>query len=200
MILLFLVFWFWVLVQFDIVSYGTGPYYAQFDVRFPDDQGTGSFVVELPSRKELPHSVFTFLEWVGSNLYDGTAFVSQRTGETVLQIDAIPDRSSKWIATYGALGYEESSALGFAEHSAAYVCQRHSMGFLGRGPALAIYMSDDAVMNTEIQSCLGRVIRGGKVLEHVQVVLGEGKDVEIVQVRRRLLTADESARRSDDEL
>jgi len=39
------------------------------------------FVIEISTRKHLPHSIYTFLTLVESNLYnDGAAFLSTRNG------------------------------------------------------------------------------------------------------------------------
>jgi cyclophilin family peptidyl-prolyl cis-trans isomerase len=164
-------------------SYGKGPYYAEFRLQFPERSGTDSFVVEFPSRKELPHSVFTFMGLVESELYDGTSILSKRDG--AMRIGGNPQHEARLSQRYKALGYGES-ALSFVESSpsslSSFPCRRHSVGFLGRGPALEIHVSDRHV-NDQDRTCLGRVVQGIHVLERVEASMEKGEVVDIVQVR-----------------
>ena len=164
-------------------SFGRGPYYAQFEIksgRFDVDW----FVVEISSKHDLPHSVYTFLAMMEAKLFDGTVFVSHySSANTDHQVLRMERGKAKLTRRYKALGYDEA-ALSFLETSDAFPCQQYSMGFAGRGPALEFYMTDDDVgRNKSEQSCLGRVTRGMGALGKVQAAIREGKTIEIVQVR-----------------
>jgi cyclophilin family peptidyl-prolyl cis-trans isomerase len=160
-------------------SHGQGPYYLEFHLQFPDGAGTDSFVVEFPSRKELPHSVFTFIDLVESKLYDDTSILSK--GDGAMRIGASPQHMSRLSQRYKALGYGKS-ALSFIESSQSFPCRRHSVGFVGRGPGLEIHTSDHNVHDQD-RTCLGRVVHGMNVLARVEALIEHGEVVDIAQVR-----------------
>ena len=62
--------------------FGKGPYYVKFVINQKiTEEIQYFFVIEIPYRKELPHSIYTFLTLVESNLYNnGAAFLSARDG------------------------------------------------------------------------------------------------------------------------
>jgi cyclophilin family peptidyl-prolyl cis-trans isomerase len=178
--------------------HGKGPFYAQFFLKFVGSTDLESFVVEFPSLRELPHSVYTFLDLVEYKLYDGTAFLFSDNG--VLRIGGSPSasNSARLAQRYKTHGYDES-ALFFVEVSNTYYCRRHSVGFVGRGPGLALYLSsaaDYTDRDSETQgreapkTCLGRVVRGMKTLSHVETAIDKGQVVDIVEVKH--LKLDES--------
>ena len=74
------------LIQKLMISYsyrfGKGPYYVKFVInQMTIETPQLFFVIEIPSRKVLPHSIYTFLTLVESKLYnDGAAFLSARDG------------------------------------------------------------------------------------------------------------------------
>jgi cyclophilin family peptidyl-prolyl cis-trans isomerase len=154
-----------------------GPYYAQFVLKFPDQLENDSFVVELPSRKELPHSVFTFLDLADSKLFDETTFLFN-DDDNVMRVGGGGQKAAQ---RFKAQGYGESVLL-FNEFSAAYACRKDSVGFLGRGPGLEIYMTDAEAENQD-KACFGRVIRGMKTLQRVEANMLKGRVVDIVEVR-----------------
>ena len=169
--------------------YGKGPFYVQFFVRFPGYTDKESFVVELPSLWELPHSVSTFLELVHSKLYDGTAFLANTGGSKgILKIGGNPveKESARLERRYKQLGYEDS-ALYFTETSPAnYPCtNKYSVGFVGRGPGLEIYLSSASGDNGDAseKTCFGRVVRGMKILNRLDSITSKSNQaVDIVEV------------------
>jgi cyclophilin family peptidyl-prolyl cis-trans isomerase len=172
--------------------HGKGPFYAQFFLKFVGSTDLESFVVEFPSLRELPHSVYTFLDLIESKLYDGTAFLFSANG--VLRIGGSPSasNSARLAQRYKTHGYDESALL-FVEVSNTYYCRKHSVGFVGRGPGLALYLSssDSETQGREApKTCLGRVVRGMKTLSHVEAAIDKGQVVDIVEVKH--LKLDES--------
>ena len=148
-----------------------------------------SFIVELPSLKELPHSVFTFLELVESSLYEGTSFLWNT--DKVLRISGSENRDGVRLAQrYKDLGFGDS-ALVFAETSSAHRCRRHSMGFVARGPGLEIFLSEDSAADMD-RACFGRVVRGVKTISRIEVAMGKGQAVDVVAVRHLHLDENEN--------
>lgn len=56
------------------------------------------------------------------------------------------------------------------------------MGFVGRGPALEIHISDRNI-NDQDRTCLGRVVQGMDVLARVETSIEKKEVIDIVQVR-----------------
>ena len=176
----------------------------KFVIRLPnsddddDDDGkndnTVFFVIEISTRKQLPHSAYTFLSLVESNLYnDGAAFLSTREGGG-LQIGS----SSSSVADDGTtttiisleqklkpLGFTGESSLSFVESSTSgspLPCGEYSFGFVHRGPGLNLYLNMDTT-NTDETDCFAQVIRGQDNLQEIQSLLLEsGEPAEIVSV------------------
>ena len=99
-----------------------------------------SFIVELASLKDLPHSVYTFLDLVQSSLYEGTSFLWNK--DKVLRVSGSENKDGIRLAQrYKELGFGDS-ALFFTETSSIHRCRRHSMGFVARGPGLLQRYSD----------------------------------------------------------
>jgi cyclophilin family peptidyl-prolyl cis-trans isomerase len=169
-----------------LVSYlprhGKGPYYVEFTLKFQGHTDSASFVVELPSRKQLPHSVFTFLSLVESNLFDGTAFLS--TNDSIMNIGKNPESSALLDQKFKALGFGQS-ALSFIEDSSDFRCESFSVGFVGLGPALELFLSDD--YSSSNRSCFGIVVRGMQTLSRVETTVENGETVDIVEVRHLVL-------------
>ena len=169
--------------------YGSGPFYIQFFVKFPGyaykASDKDSFVVELPSLWELPHSVHTFLELVESKLYDGSTIASS-SNNSILSIGGNTNASTKLERQFKKYGYHDDSVLYFEESSMTYPClTKHSIGFTDHGPGLDIYMADNAVSGNEAKTCLGRVVRGMKTLGRIETVTktAGGQTVDIMEVK-----------------
>mmetsp|Transcript_14373 Transcript_14373/g.36118 ORF Transcript_14373/g.36118 Transcript_14373/m.36118 type:complete len:693 (-) Transcript_14373:101-2179(-) len=164
--------------------FGKGPYYVKFVVKLPTDDSekikTLFFVIELSSRKELPHSTYTFLTLVESNLYnDGVAFLSARAdGGLRISSGQSPDTMSL-EQKLKPLGLTDGSSLSFAE--APLPCGENSLGFVRRGPGLDIFLPSDVDNQT---GCFAQVIRGQENLQKVQSAMLEGGEpMEIVSVK-----------------
>ena len=180
--------------------FGKGPYYVKFVIRLPTaaeqqsnnndgDNNTVFFVIEISSRKLLPHSVYTFLTLVESNLYnDGAAFLST-TRDGGLQIgssrspdDGAVDTIISLEQKLKPLGLTGGSSLSFVESSTsgnALPCGEFSFGFVHRGPGLNLFLSN----TTDEIDCFARVIRGQENLHQIQSLLLEsGEPAEILSV------------------
>ena len=150
---------------------------------------TAFFVVELSFRKELPHSTYTFLTLVESNLYnDGAALLSTREGGGL----KIGSHQSNNVITLERkqkpLGLTDASSLSFAETSTSgepLPCGEYTFGFGHRGPELSLFISDEDVdeKNSETD-CFAHVIRGQENLRKIQSLLLEsGGSLEILSAK-----------------
>ena len=98
-----------------------------------------------------------------------------------MRIGGSPQQMARLSQRYKTLGYGKS-VLSFIESSPSFPCRRHSVGFVGRGPALEIHISDHHV-NDQDRTCLGRVVQGMNVLAMVETSIEKGEVVDVVQVR-----------------
>jgi cyclophilin family peptidyl-prolyl cis-trans isomerase len=157
------------------------------------------FVVEIASRKDFPHSVFTFLTLVESGMYVGTKIQPSATGE--LRIVGSDDDSLD--RKLRSLGLSSGSALSFFENSSTVTCGPNSFGFDNRGPALIFYPSSlehDPVTRT----CFGQVVRGTDTLSTIQDYRGEEpiqlSDITLLGMEVGLPAMEDISRGSNDEL
>jgi len=183
--------------------FGKGPYYVKFVVRIPsteptksgDDFGnehhnnTAFFVIELSFRKELPHSTYTFLTLVESNLYnDGAAFLSARDGGG-LKIGSRHSRDANSLERKQTpLGLTDESSISFVETSTSgepLPCGEFTFGFGHRGPGLNLFIDgkDKDEKNSDTD-CFAHVIRGQENLHKIQSLLLEsGEPLEILSAK-----------------
>lgn len=167
--------------------FGKGPYYVKFVI---NQKITGEiqyfFVIEIPYRKELPHSIYTFLTLVESNLYNnGAAFLSARDGGFQIvsnSNDGVRGGGITLEHKLKPLGMSDGSALSFQETSisGSTQCGPNSFGFAHRGPGLNLFISPN---DDEDSECFGQVIRGQDSLDILRASLLEsGSPVEILSV------------------
>jgi hypothetical protein len=182
---------------FFYFRYGKGPYYVQFTLSFQGEtDNASSFVVELPSRKELPHSVFTFLTLVEYSLYHGTAFVANNNNSdnknvfdestsTSMRIWTKPSTAVTLDQKFRALGFGNTALSFWEESSEAFPCGKHSVGFDGLGPAVEIFLSDNKASG---RTCFGKIVRfETNTLSRVEAAILEGQVVDIVKVQHLIL-------------
>jgi len=167
--------------------FGKGPYYVRFNIRLPPNEGSegeenaAMFVIELPSRKQLPHSTYALLTLVESNLYtDGAAFLFAE--EFGLQIKSSLSSGGKSLENkLKPLGLTGGSSLSFLETSTSgepMACDEFSLGFDRRGPGLNLFLSDSG---NDTGECFAKVIRGQDKLPEIKSLLLErGEPLEIV--------------------
>uniref|UniRef100_A0A7S1D247 PPIase cyclophilin-type domain-containing protein n=1 Tax=Cyclophora tenuis TaxID=216820 RepID=A0A7S1D247_CYCTE len=185
------------------MEHGKGPFVVEFKLKFPTTMGPAvepnTFGVELASLSEMPHTIFTFLDLVDLQLFDGTAFVAANA----MQMEggspghAATDRAIKLYERYAKFGYSRSP-LAFNEYSPRFPHEQFTVGFVGSpvaGPGLVINM----VNNSETRGlnehgrptspCFGKVIQGFDTLARMQSApkSADGyrlaKNIEIESVR-----------------
>lgn len=165
-------------------SFGKGPYYVKFVLNIPGQEDRTEepfFVVEVSSRKQLPHSSFTFLSLVESTFYDGASLGSAGAGTLHVGLPRTEAAALK------ALGFSAGRAMSYAEESPTLPCGPLSVGFVDRGPALLLHtlvVEAEAGGDGRSQTtCFGRVVRGEEWLPTVESsILGYGRSVEILRV------------------
>lgn len=180
-----------------MLRFGKGPYYVKFVVKLPPAESNGAdktvfFVVELPSRKELPHSTYTLLTLVESNLYnDGAAFLSAQDGGGLKIASSHSPDVISLEQKLKPLGLTGGASLSFEETSTSgkgVPCTEYSLGFDHRGPGLNLFLSDKdeagRILNDNETNCLATVIRGQDNLQKIQsLLLKNGEPMEIISAK-----------------
>lgn len=163
-------------------EYGMGPYYVQISakVRGNPDSAAWTFVVELASRMDMPHSVFTFLSLVSYEMFEGNTFLAP--DREVMTLTAKADFVENLNQKRRVLGMQESILM-FHEITTRFPCEDLSVGFQGLGPALEFYLSE----SESDKSCFGKVVRGGESLKLIRDIANLGTAVDIVQVQHLVL-------------
>lgn len=165
-----------------MIRFRGGPYYVQFTISIEGHYDKSTFVVEVPSRSQLPHSVFTFLSLIDEKLYDGFA-VSFQSNHLSFELGIQSEFGSILSNKYKALGFHES-ALSFMETSSMFRCVKNSMGFAEFGPTLKVTTaSNNKVDSIDDSVCFGRVVRGIKTLALMQLELERGSSVHVVEAK-----------------
>lgn len=131
-----------------------------------------SFVIEVPTLGQLPHSVFSFMTLVDHGVYKGAEFLST---QSIIHLDS--DEES-----VGQLGYA-TSALSLAETSTetSLTCSPYSVGFVGANGGLKIIMTNDASKHGTL-ACFGRIAQGRQTVSRIQHAGREGKTMAIKDV------------------
>ena len=163
--------------------HGKGPYYVEVFIMFEHNDDTGYFMLELPSFREMPHSVSTFLSLAQSDLYHGTAIVGSESSSNLL-VKALDEESldpSALLQKKRVLGYGDS-AISFEETSKYFGCAKNSVGFVELGPGLEFFTSEPD-NKASGRSCFAKVSGGSKVFDRIGAALTTGEKVEIVELR-----------------
>jgi hypothetical protein len=170
--------------------YGMGPYYVQITAKTRggvDDDSAVSFVVELASRRDMSHSVFTFLSLVSYEMYMGTTFVVQQESADsgVVGLSMTMDAEVAFNERRRTVGMEESILM-FPEVSSRFPCEEHSVGFQGMGPLLEFYLASPGESN-DGRSCFGKIVRGVEKLQSIQESVSNGAAMDITHMQHLLL-------------
>ena len=161
-------------------------------VKLPPSESDGDrdktvfFVIELSSRKELPHSTYTLITLVESRLYDdGTAFLSVRDDGGLRITSSNSSGKMSLEQKLKPLGLTDGSSLSFIETPSSnepLPCGDFSVGFIQRGPGLNFFLPGNDEGDNQT-GCLAQVIRGQESLQKIRSLLLEtGEPMEIVSV------------------
>ena len=164
----------WISLPLANHRYGESPYYVQFDLEIDGDEGvddTPSFVVEIETLDELPHSVFSFLTMVGSEVYKEAEFLAT---QSIIHLDSDEGKVA-------SLGYV-TSALTLVEGSSLGECAPYSVGFVGANGGLKIIMTSDTSKHGSL-ACFGRIAQGRQTVTRIQRAGREGKSVSVMGVQ-----------------
>lgn len=169
-----------------IRRYGDGPYYVKVQAKeIGGGETEHSFVIEVASRKYLPHSVFTFLTLVKYQFYNGFQVTATPRGEdTIMTAQASPERKEAATQIRKVLGMEDTILM-FEEKSTRFRCKKDSVGFDDMGSSLNWHPS--APHQRSSVACLGTVIRGTEAFAAVGAAVAAGKQIEIVQMDHLIL-------------
>lgn len=144
--------------------FGKGPYRVEVIMANANanSESSSSFVLEMISVKEMPHTVHHFLEMVEYGLWDGMTLVH---GMGVQSVHAIPQNSRGEYAQQkfdnvqlGSLPFEESGG---------YPHEKYTVSFSKRrGPDFYINLQDNTEHN-DFASCFAKVVEGFDVLDRI---------------------------------
>jgi cyclophilin family peptidyl-prolyl cis-trans isomerase len=146
-------------------KFGKGPYRVEVVMA-----NSESFVLEMISVKEMPHTVHHFLEMVEYGLWDGMTLVH---GMGVHSVHAIPQNSR---GEYAEQNFDsvQLGSLPF-EESGGYPHEKYTVSFSKRrGPDFYINLEDNTEQN-DFASCFAKVIEGFDVLDRI---LDGGDDLD----------------------
>jgi hypothetical protein len=145
-------------------------------VRGNPESTVWTFVVEVASRVDMPHSAFTFLSLVSYEVYDGHTFTAQ--DKKIMTLAPKKDYEEIVEQKRRILGMQESILM-FNEFTPRFPCEDLTLGFKGLGPTLEIHLS----ASENDQSCFGKIIRGGESLKLIRDLASRGTAVDIVEVQ-----------------
>lgn len=150
-------------------------------VRGSPDSTVWSFVVEVASRMDMPHSVFGFLSLVSYEMYEGNTFLAQ--DRKIMTLSAKADAEEILNQKRRVLGMQDSILM-FHEITPRFPCEDLTVGFQGLGPSLEFYLS---ASENDDKSCFGKVVRGAESLKLIRDIATKGTAVDIVQVQHLAL-------------
>jgi len=160
--------------------YGDGPYYVEVSPVLTDHiEADFRFIIELASRHDLPHSVFTFLSLVRYELLDGSTFLPI-DDEDAFHIERYdPEEGEEGVESFevqlDAVGLGRP-VLAVSEVTTSFPCEEGSLRFDDDfGPGLVLHLSPVPDRN-----CFGKVVRGLENLRTIQERLSYGHEVEHV--------------------
>jgi cyclophilin family peptidyl-prolyl cis-trans isomerase len=139
-------------------KFGQGPYRVQVIMG-----NSESFVLEMISVKDMPHTLHHFLDMVDYGLWDGATLVHGMGAQSFL---AIP-RNSRGEYAQQEFDNVQLGSLPFEQESVGYPHEKYTVSFSKqRGPDFYMNLQDDAKHN-EFASCFAKVVEGFDVLEKI---------------------------------
>lgn len=164
--------------------YGDGPYYIKVQAHdTKDKQNTFSFVIELASRKYLPHSVFTFLTLIKYQFFNGFLLVGGDSSSMTMR--STPSLEEALSQTRKVLGMQDTILM-FGEAAPQFLCGPNAIGFDGLGPSLQLHTAASG-NEGHSASCFGSVVRGEESFAAIAQAVAGGKTVEIIQMDHLVL-------------
>lgn len=166
--------------QVLIERFGLGPHRVEIVVQtqLTEDQPPfqKSFVVEMASMFDMPHSVYQFLDSVDQKLWDDTIFLHQRDVEHVLAV--VPIEYESQNIKHQALQDLELQTLAFHEYSPSHPHEKYTLGFAGLGPTFYINTANNTRehgpggqehhrLPDDADPCFARVVEGTEVVDEL---------------------------------
>jgi cyclophilin family peptidyl-prolyl cis-trans isomerase len=150
-----------------IAKYGAGVHRVQLELEFPDSaEGPNTIVMELAPLELMPHSVFTFMEMVSADLFDGCSFILNAMH--VIKAAPLPYDGSSASAKVRAFTRNGLESVAFREYSPDYPHEKYTVGFAADGsPSFYINTQD----NTDIHvgdPCFAKIISGMDTVQRLE--------------------------------
>jgi cyclophilin family peptidyl-prolyl cis-trans isomerase len=150
-----------------ITKYGAGVHRVQLELEFPDSaEGPNIIVMELAPLELMPHSVFTFMEMVSADLFDGCSFILNAMH--VIKASPVPYDGGSASAKVRAFTRNGLESVAFREYSPDYPHEKYTVGFAADGsPSFYINTQD----NTDIHvgdPCFAKIISGMDTVQRLE--------------------------------
>ena len=150
-----------------IAKYGAGVHRVQLELEFPDSaEGPNTIVMELAPLELMPHSVFTFMEMVSADLFDGCSFILNAMH--VIKAAPLPYDGSSASAKVRAFTRNGLESVAYREYSPDYPHEKYTVGFAADGsPSFYINTQD----NTDIHvgdPCFAKIISGMDTVQRLE--------------------------------
>lgn len=162
--------------------FGEGPYFVQFNIILPEEVVSdqfpelGSFVIQLATIDQMPHSIHLFLEQVQHNLWADCAIIIN--APHILQIGphSFSTRGDK-LKPFKDLYLDK---LAFQEYNETFPHEKYTIGFAGRpsGPDFYINKINNVnnhgpggqghhVLDEEADPCFAKVVEGFDLVDMI---------------------------------
>jgi cyclophilin family peptidyl-prolyl cis-trans isomerase len=150
-----------------IAKYGAGVHRVQLELEFPDSpEGPNTIVMELAPLELMPHSVFTFMEMVSADLFDGCSFILNAMH--VIKAAPLPYDGSSASAKVRAFTRNGLESVAYREYSPDYPHEKYTVGFAADGsPSFYINTQD----NTDIHvgdPCFAKIVSGMDTVQRLE--------------------------------
>lgn len=124
-------------------------------------------VLEMAPLELMPHSVYTFLEMVHAELFDGCSFILNAMH--VVKAAPLPYKpggsTAQMVRAFTKLGLDTVS---FREYSPAYPHEKYTVGFAADGsPSFYVNTGDNTAMHKG-EPCFARIVSGFETLERLE--------------------------------
>ena len=131
--------------------------------------GTSSstvLILEMAPLELMPHSVYTFLEMVHAELFDGCSFILNAMH--VVKAAPLPYNGGSTSQKVRAFTKHGLDTVSFREYSPEYPHEKFTVGFAADGsPSFYINTGDNTEMHTG-EPCFARIVSGFETLERLE--------------------------------
>ena len=157
-------------ISFLLCRYGEGPYVVRFTLDFPSgEREPNQFEVKIFNPRDMPHTVYTFLNMIDHGLYVDTAidFKSDKIVGGGDPYTVTPSSlKSKVLKRFADIGLSYYRTLFFEKESSPNSpCRASRFSLNDRGPGFMIYLDDE--IDNNLNNCFGVIQTGRDTLRRI---------------------------------